>query len=107
MKKIDDEKFTIYIDIDETITFDEGKSFVEKAIFFIKKYSDKANIIIWSQGGYDYANTIVDKANIRDYIVAVLPKPDIIIDDLKFSQFTSEFYPSWEKIDRILEKCNN
>lgn len=106
MRAIKDDNLNIYIDIDETLTFDEGKTFVEEGISFIKDKSNKCNIFIWSQGGYSYALDIVKKADISDYIVAVLPKPDIAIDDLDFNSFSNTFRPNWQKINAILSQLN-
>lgn len=82
MQKIKSELSNVFIDIDDTITSDMGQTFFSEAIEAIKLISLKVNIFIWSQGGIDYANEIVKKANIEEYVCAVLPKPDLMIDDL-------------------------
>ena len=103
MKNYIKDNYNIFIDIDETLTFDEGNTFVEDGINFIKENSNKVNFYIWSQGRLNYAHEIVEKANIENYIVGIIPKPDFIIDDLKFNQFANEFYPNWEKLNEILK----
>lgn len=103
MKDYDENNYNIFIDIDETLTFDEGITFVKEGIDFIKENSNKANFYIWSQGGINYVHKIVEKANIENYIVGVIPKPDFIIDDLKFHQFSNEFYPNWDKLKKIIK----
>ncbi|HBF2930527.1 hypothetical protein NBN67_19265 [Clostridioides difficile] len=88
MKEYKDDLATIYIDVDDTITPDMGNSFFPKAIESIIKLSKKANIIIWSKGGLNYTKEIINKANLVDYIAFCMPKPDLIIDDLSFSDFS-------------------
>lgn len=105
MKDYDKNNYNIFIDVDETITFNEGQTFIKEAINFIKNNSYKANFYIWSQDGLDYVHKIVLKAGIEDYIVGILPKPDFIIDDLKFNEFSNEFYPNWDKLNNIIKKC--
>lgn len=82
MRKVKSELSNVFIDIDDTITSDMGQTFIDGAIETIKLISFKVNIFIWSQGGMDYAIEIVKKADIEEYVCAVLPKPDLMIDDL-------------------------
>jgi hypothetical protein len=88
MRKIKSELSNIFIDIDDTITSDMGKTFINGAIEAIKLISLKVNIFIWSQGGVEYANEIVEIANIKEYVCAVLPKPDLMIDDLSVKDWS-------------------
>ncbi|MCC0671796.1 MULTISPECIES: hypothetical protein [unclassified Clostridioides] len=88
MKEYKDDLATIYIDVDDTITPNMGDSFFPKALESIIKLSKKANIIIWSKGGLNYTKEIINKANLVDYITFCMPKPDLIIDDLFFPEFS-------------------
>lgn len=103
MRSYKESNYNIFVDVDETLTFDDGLTFVEDGIKFIKDKSDKVNFFIWSQQGLDYVHKIVKSADIEDYIVGVLPKPDFIIDDLKFNQFANEFYPDWKKLNKMIK----
>lgn len=103
MRTFNENNYTVYIDIDETLTYDEGATFIEEGLLFIKNNANKVNFYIWSQGGLNYVHKIVKLANIEEFIVGMLPKPDFIIDDLKFNQFSNEFYPNWEKLNNLIK----
>lgn len=87
MKPYNKELSAIYIDIDDTLSPDFGETFFNGSIEKIKELSKVVNIVIWSQGGLDYVNEIVEKAGLKEYVCFCLPKPDLIIDDLKFDDF--------------------
>ncbi|WCK57055.1 hypothetical protein PP175_28110 (plasmid) [Aneurinibacillus sp. Ricciae_BoGa-3] len=82
MKTINPNLSNVFIDIDNTITRDLGATFIENALQSIKEISTKANVFIWSQGGLAYALEIVEKAKIQEFVCCVIPKPDLMIDDL-------------------------
>lgn len=103
MQNYNEDKLNVFIDVDETLTFDEGETFVKEAIDFIKGNFNKANFYIWSQGGVNYVHKIVELAKIEEYIVGILPKPDFIIDDLNFNQFSNEFFPNWGKLNKVID----
>jgi hypothetical protein len=44
------------------------------------------NVVIWSQGGSDHAESVVKQIGLENYIHAILPKPESYIDDLPFEQ---------------------
>ena len=44
------------------------------------------NIVVWSQGGSDHAEKVIQACQLENYVHAVLPKPENIIDDLPFEQ---------------------
>jgi len=100
LKNFDDCKISIFIDVDETITRDCGASAMPNSIECIKRLSDKCNIYIWSQGGANYVQMIVDTFELNEFVCGVLPKPDIIIDDLiANSQWIKKyFFPNWQYI---------
>lgn len=89
MKPINSEWSSIYIDIDDTITPDCGKTFNPYAIRLIKELSKKTNVIIWSHGGFEYAKEIVLVSGLEPYICQALPKPSMMIDDLPPSDWAS------------------
>ena len=39
------------------------------------------NVIVWSQGGSDHAEHIVKACGLENYIHAILPKPEVVMDD--------------------------
>lgn len=87
MKKYNELQASIFIDIDDTLTTDFGKTFFNNAIEKIKELSEKTNIILWSQQGMSYCIEIMQKTQLENYITMCIPKPDMIIDDLNFNQF--------------------
>lgn len=44
-----------------------------------------ATIILWSQGGYEYAEAVAKALNITEYVDYVMTKPSGVIDDLEAS----------------------
>lgn len=51
-----------------------------------KKF-DKATIIVWSAGGWEWAKTVVETLGLEDYVDAVMTKPSYYIDDLNCKEF--------------------
>lgn len=47
-------------------------------------------IIVWSQGGYKWAETIVKVLKLESYVDLILSKPLAIIDDLPASKWLGE-----------------
>ena len=103
MKKWNDRLSTIYIDIDDTITKDMGKTFIEGALEKIKKFSIIVNIYLWSQGGLEYVIKIATTGDLNDYICGCLPKPDLIVDDLDFNVFCGQMEPDWNRFSEIMQ----
>lgn len=46
MRSYKESNYNIFVDVDETLTFDDGLTFVEDGIKFIKDNSDKVNFFI-------------------------------------------------------------
>jgi hypothetical protein len=51
------------------------------------KTFDKATIIVWSAGGWEWAKEVVEKLGIEEYVDAVMTKPNFYIDDLACKEF--------------------
>lgn len=47
-------------------------------------------IIVWSAGGEDWAEEVVKKLGLEEYVNAVMPKPDWFYDDLPAAEFMPE-----------------
>lgn len=47
-------------------------------------------IIVWSAGGYQWAEEVVKKLGLEDYVDAVMSKPSKYIDDLNCKEFMGE-----------------
>lgn len=44
-------------------------------------------VIVWSQGGWKWAETVVKALNLEKYVTAVIEKPMWVFDDLPADQF--------------------
>jgi hypothetical protein len=100
VKEVDDNKISIFIDVDDTLTHNCGETFIPGSIETIKELSNKANIFIWSQGGFKYVQDIVEKTALNKFICGMLPKPDIVIDDIpiKTRWIRKHLWPVWSMI---------
>lgn len=43
------------------------------------------NIVVWSQGGSDHAERVIQALSLTPYVDVILPKPQIYVDDLEFN----------------------
>lgn len=48
-----------------------------------KRASRGYSVIIWSKGGSDWAEAVVNALNLDDYVACIQPKPDFYIDDVE------------------------
>lgn len=58
------------------------------AIHLLKQL--KANgysIMVWSKGGYQWAETVVRTLELKDYVDIIMTKPDIYVDDISADKF--------------------
>lgn len=83
-------QFYIYVDVDETFVRNYGsKRIAIPAILTHIKDLKKQGAIMycWSSGGADYAKESAEEFGIEDCFVGFLPKPEVAIDDVSFSQW--------------------
>jgi hypothetical protein len=97
--KLSDRK-TVFCDVDETLVLwkddptDLQNSVIQVAngnlvvkfhrrhIALVKQFFVIGwNVIIWSQGGSDHAEHVVKACGLQDHVHAILPKPDVVLDD--------------------------
>lgn len=50
-----------------------------------EKKARGCSIVLWTQGGYEYANAVATALNIRGHVDLIMGKPEGIIDDLEAS----------------------
>lgn len=79
----------IYVDIDGTLT--------EGLISQIKEDKRLGNnqYVLWSSRGTDYARNVAEKNGITDLFIAIIGKPNCVIDDngLQWLKFTKVVHP--------------
>lgn len=121
MIKLPDVK-TIYCDVDDTLVLHkdivssellekEGiKISIKNYAFFVvpnKNHIELLKIckshgkvvVVWSQGGSEWAEAVVDALNLREYVDLCICKPHQFVDDLSASQFMPETTRIYIKYD--------
>lgn len=97
---------TIYFDIDDTLILHNVSRRPEKAIFIssgdvdisvipntklisklVEFKKQGKTIIVWSAGGADWAETVVNTLNLESYVDCILSKPTLYFDDLDCSEW--------------------
>lgn len=80
----------IYVDVDETFVRNYGSKRIPipHVLEHIKALKSQGAIMYcWSSGGSDYAKNSAAEFGIADCFIGFLPKPEVIVDDLQFSQW--------------------
>ena len=80
----------IYVDVDETFVrnYSTKQIAIPSVIEHIKKLQeDGAILYCWSSGGAEYAQKSAKEFGIEECFVGFLPKPQVMIDDMNFSQW--------------------
>lgn len=98
----------VYVDVDETFVRNYGKKRIPMphVINHIKELKRQNTVMYcWSSGGADYAKASAEEFNIAHCFEGFLPKPEVMLDDLSFSQWHNfvEFHPN-ECPDMTVEK---
>jgi hypothetical protein len=88
-----------FIDIDDTMIRSIGTKRIPitDTIKFIKNIDTKIDsIYLWSRGGAEYTKEIADSLGIAHLISGFLPKPDVMIDDQRISDWAhlKQLYPT-------------
>lgn len=91
--------FYIYVDVDETFLRNYGTKQmpIPTVIEHIKALKEEGAILYcWSSGGAEYAQRSAEKFGIEDCFTAFLPKPNVALDDVPFSQWRNllEVHPN-------------
>jgi len=70
-----------------------------KHIELLKKYkADGYFVIVWSQAGFEWAETVVKALNLEDHVDLAMTKPFKYIDDLPANAFMDRLYLTREGI---------
>jgi len=117
MIKLSD-KPTLYVDVDDTLvmwnSFDMPESkqgdflnipcgnetvtvYPHRAhIDLLKQFKARGhNVVVWSQGGSDWAETIVNTLGLQDLVDVILTKPNWFVDDIPATVFLPDSNRIW------------
>lgn len=84
-KTNEQQTITLYPHSDkEPITFAVNSEMVEQ---LKKHWARKHAIVVWSQGGWQWAEQVVKALNLQDYVDLVIEKPSWLYDDLPAKAF--------------------
>lgn len=91
--------FNVYVDVDETFVRNYGTKRipVSRVIEHIKDLKSQGAVLFcWSSGGADYARESAKEFGIEDQFEIFLPKPEVVLDDMQFSQWRNllEVHPN-------------
>jgi len=82
----------VYVDVDETFVRNYGSKRIPipTVIEHVKElHAQGAVLYCWSSGGAEYAQSSAKEFGIEHCFNGFLPKPEIAIDDISFSQWRS------------------
>lgn len=85
----------IFVDVDDTLVLWSSTSPTYTPhhghILMLKKFKARGHkIVVWSAGGWEWANKIVNELGLELYVDIVMSKPAWFIDDLPSSVFMPE-----------------
>lgn len=107
MKYLNNE-FLAYFDVDDTLIMHDNKRYThvitdpynnkikvkvrvhKRHIDLMKRYKDRGfGIVVWSNGGCQWAKTVVEHLKLTDLVDLVVSKPNKVIDDLQLNEILS------------------
>lgn len=109
--KVVSKESTIFIDCDDTLvmwgkakrgqkvvavtnTLDGSQDYLRPHKGHIKILKDRkargSFIVVWSAGGYAWAESVVKALKLQDYVDLVMTKPHAYVDDKKSEEFMGE-----------------
>ena len=57
-----------------------------------RDHNDGYKVIVWSQAGWQWASTVVEKLELEQYVDIVMTKPDVYYDDIPAGEFMQRRY---------------
>lgn len=86
---------TVEVKLDNTFT--EYLVPHKKHIELLKSRKEKGDtIVVWSAGGYDWAEAVVKALEIEEFVDIVMSKPFYVIDDLPVNEMHRRIYLEFE-----------
>ena len=108
----DSDKGVVYFDVDDTLVL-WGKNDPDRSMLFTchgfseslvpnleiirelkKAKREGSTVVVWSQGGADWAEEVVVTLGLKQFVDLVVSKPDTYFDDLA----ASTFMRNWRKV---------
>ena len=91
--------FYMYVDVDETFVrnYSTKRVPMPPVIEHLKELKERGAVMYcWSSGGAEYAQTSAREFGIEHCFVGFLPKPEVVLDDMQFSQWRNllEVHPN-------------
>lgn len=83
----------LYVDVDQTLVVWQGENYWphKKHIQFLKQCSKRGQkVIVWSAGGFEWAERIVRELDLQSHVDLILSKPAWFMDDLKADKILPE-----------------
>lgn len=83
----------IYVDVDDTLvrSFGSKRMPMARSVELVRQlFQGGAQLYCWSSGGGDYARQSASELGLEDCFLAFLPKPDLLLDDVKLSAWNLE-----------------
>lgn len=88
----------VYIDVDDTLVRWAGSKCIPRTLVIDKVKERAANgdqLYLWSRAGGEHARAVAEDLGIADLFLAILPKPEHLIDDEPMTEwdFCTHEYP--------------
>lgn len=80
----------VFVDVDDTLVRWAGSKCIPRTPVIEKVKQRAANgdqLFLWSRAGAEAAREVADYLEITELFTAILPKPELIIDDEPFSEW--------------------
>jgi predicted HAD superfamily phosphohydrolase YqeG len=86
---------TLFVDVDDTLVIwsDSGASYKphQKHIELVKRFHKRNQpVVVWSAGGWEWAERIVKELDLEPYVTAIMSKPAWWVDDLPANEVLFE-----------------
>ena len=75
----------VYVDVDDTLVRSSSSKRIPMpaVIQHVRALNEQGAVLYcWSSGGSDYARRSAEELGIADCVVAFLPKPNVLLDDM-------------------------
>jgi len=85
---------TLFVDVDDTLIMWKGHTYTphKKHIEMIKKFHARVQpVVVWSAGGWEWAERIVKELGLEPYVTAVMSKPMWWVDDVTANEVLPEY----------------